>query len=175
MRSNSYSPALALLAPSELSRQELMNGGDADSQDLAVRMELLHKLICKNSEGAMEAVKSFLKEKRLGKAMLASFVLLQEGDEETAKLVQQLLYDEDPELSLQAALLLGGLFSDPEALFVLKSNYEAADLETRLKIIESLGRIGDKESIPFLKKQLKDPSLVIQILSAWAIVVTVNK
>ncbi len=175
IRSNKDSPALPLLLPSEFSRQELMNGIDANSEDLNIRMDLLHKLICKNSEGAMEALKSFLKEKRLSKAMLASFLLLQEGDEETAKMVQQLLYDQDPELSLQAALLLGGLFSDPEALFVLKSNYEAADLETRLRIIESLGRIGDKESIPFLKKQLKDPSLVIQILAAWAIVTAINK
>lgn len=175
MRTTDYSPALPLFLPSELSKGELMRGEDADSHDLMVRMDLLHQLACKNSPEAMMALKSFLKEKRLGKAMLASFVLLQEGDAETGRLVQQILYESDEELSLQAALLLGSLFSDPEALFVLKSNYDSADHETRLKIIEALGRIGDKESISFLKKQLKDPSLLIQVLSAWAIISTLNQ
>lgn len=175
MRTCDYSPALPLILPSELSKCELMNGEDADSHDLNVRMELLHQLACKNSQEAIEALKNFLKDKRFGKAMLSSFVLLQEGDEETARLIQQLLYSDDEEISLQAALLLGMLFSDPEALFVLKSNYEVADHEMKLRIIEALGRIGDKDSVPFLKKQLKDPSLLIQILSAWAIISIVNQ
>lgn len=175
MMTSDYSPALPLILPSELPKQELISDQDVDYHDLMVRMTILQQLACKNRPEALSALKGFLKEKRLGKATLASFVLLQEGDEETARMVQQLLYDSDEELSLQAALLLGTLFSDSEALFVLKSGYDTADLETRLKIIEALGRIGDKESVPFLQKQLKDPSLLIQLLASWAIITIANQ
>lgn len=174
MQTTSYSPALPLILPSDLPKRELIGGDDAATQDLMVRMQLLQQLAAKNSSKAITALKSFLKEKRLGKATLASFVLLQEGDEETAAMVQQLLHHEDEEICLQAALLLGRLFSDPEALAVLKNHYETADLETRLMIIEALGRIGDKESLPFLQKQLTDPSLSVQMLSAWAIITIIN-
>lgn len=174
MQTTSYSPALPLILPSDLPKRELMGGDDAALQDLMVRMQLLQQLAAKNSSKAITALKGFLKEKRLGKTTLASFVLLQEGDEETAAMVEQLLHHEDEEIRLQSALLLGRLFSDPEALSVLQSHYTAADLETRLMIIEALGRIGGKESLPFLQKQLTDPSLSVQMLSAWAIITIIN-
>ena len=174
MYSDEASPAFTLIMPSQLRRGEMIPERDRDIHDLLVRMELLKQLICKNSEQALDAMKSFLKEKRFGKATLASFVLLQEGDEETAESVEKLLLDDDEELRFQAAILLGTLFSDQKALGVLKDHYEKTDLETRLKILEALGRIGDKESLSFLKKQQENSSLLVQMLASWAIISILN-
>ena len=76
------------------------------------RLEILNLLAVKEHPKALEAVRAFLKEKGWGLSGLGSVLLLTEGDETSAEGVRELLKDPDPDIRLQAALILSRW--DPE-------------------------------------------------------------
>ena len=138
------------------------------------RLELLNLLAILDYTGAQDAIKQFLKERRWGVTGLAAEKLLGEGDESALALVRELLNDEDQEIRLEAALALATWGRDVSALPILMAEYEKSDRMLQIKILESLGRIGSKEAIPFLIERLKESSLNMRIIAASVLLQTIK-
>ena len=138
------------------------------------RLEILNLLAILESPGALEAIKVFLKEKKWGVTGLAAETLLGEGDETAIDLVREFLHDPDREVRLEAALVLASWGRDFSATSTLLEVYPKADRALKLKILESLGRIGDKTVIPFLIDRLKEPSLMLRMVGASILIQTLN-
>jgi HEAT repeat protein len=140
-----------------------------------VRLEIINLLAILESPRALSILKAFLKEKKWGVTGLAAESLLGEGDETAIDLVRELLRDEDPSIRLEAALVLASWARDLSATQTLLDVYSKVDRQTKLKILESLGRIGDKTVIPFLLERFKEPSLIIRMVAASMLIVTLNQ
>jgi HEAT repeat protein len=139
-----------------------------------VRLEILNLLAILESPGALEAIKSFLKERKWNVTGLAAETLLGEGDETAIELVRELLHDPDQEIRLEAALVLASWGRDDSATETLLEVYPKADRQMQIMILESLGRIGDKKTIPFLLNCLKEPSLMLRMVAASILIQTLN-
>ena len=139
-----------------------------------VRLELLNLLAILESPHALDAIKVFLKERKWGVTGLAAETLLGEGDESAIELVRELLSDPDKEIRIEAALVLASWGKDNSALPILLEAYPKSDRQLQLKILESLGRIGDKKTLPFLLERLKEPSLLIRMVAACVLLQTLN-
>lgn len=139
-----------------------------------VRLEILNLLAILEYPGTQEAIKAFLKERRFGVTGLAAEMLLGEGDETALDQVRALLEDADPAIRAEAALVLATWGRDPTALPYLLEVYPKGDRQLKIKILESLGRIGDREAIPFLLERLKDPSLMMRMIAASILIQVIN-
>ncbi|MCH9628155.1 MAG: hypothetical protein S4CHLAM2_18100 [Chlamydiales bacterium] len=139
-----------------------------------VRLELLNILAILEYPGAEEAIKTFLKQRRWGVTGLAAETLLGEGDETAIEHVRVLLDDPDPQIRAEAALVLATWGRDPTALPTLLAVYPQADRSLQIKILEALGRVRNREAIPFLIERLKDPSLMLRMIAASILLQTLN-
>lgn len=139
-----------------------------------VRLEVLNLLAILESPRALEALKVFLKERKWGVTGIAAETLLGEGDETAMDLVREALEDADPEVRTEAALVLASWGKDHSALPILLEIYPKAERQLQLKILESLGRLGEKKTIPFLIERLKEPSLIIRMVTASVLIQTLN-
>jgi HEAT repeat protein len=138
------------------------------------RLEILNLLAILEAPMALDAIKDFLKERDWGVTGLAAETLLGEGDESAIELVRSLLDEADLEVRTEAALVLATWAKDYTAVPILIDVYSKADRQKQLKILESLGRIGDRQALPFLLLRLKDPSLIIRMVAACVIIQTLN-
>ncbi len=139
-----------------------------------VRLQFLNLLAILEYPGAQEAIKTFLKQKQWGVTGLAAETLLGEGDETAIDHVRVLLDENDSQIRVEAALVLATWGRDPTAIPHLLAVYPNADRHLQIKILESLGRIGDRDTIPFLLERLKEPSLVIRMIAASILIQTLN-
>lgn len=139
-----------------------------------VRLELLNLLAILEYPGAQESIKSFLKERHWGVTGLAAETLLGEGDETAIDHVRSLLEDADPHIQAEAALVLATWGKDPTALSYLLEAYPKGDRKLQVKILEALGRIGNRDAIPFLLEQFKEPSLMLRMIVASILLQTLN-
>ncbi len=172
MRSDRWSVALPIIEASDRCKSGPIP--EAEMEDLQIRLELLKKLCVTGDKSAIDALLQFCCDPRLDKTFGASFVLLQEGSEAVQDAVSNLLTHSERKVRLQAAVLLGRLFSDERATAVLQEEFESCDFETQGIILESLGRIGAKDNLPFLEKQLASPSPFLRQIAAWAVLSTLN-
>lgn len=140
-----------------------------------VRLKMLNLLAILNYPGAHEAIHDFLKARRYGVTGLAAETLLGEGDESAIEHVRSMLDDPDKEIRLDAALVLATWGRDEAAIPVLLEVYPKADRMLKIKILESLGRIGDRSTIPFLIERLKEPSLNLRMIAASVLIQTLNQ
>ncbi|MCH9608926.1 MAG: hypothetical protein S4CHLAM45_03350 [Chlamydiales bacterium] len=139
-----------------------------------VRLEMLNLLAILDYPGAHDAIHHFLKERRYGVTGLAAETLLGEGDESAIDHVREMLDDPDKGIRLDAALVLATWGRDPSALPVLLEVYPEADRMVKIKILESLGRVGDRSVIPFLIERLSEPSLNLRMVAASVLIQTLN-
>jgi HEAT repeat protein len=142
--------------------------------DQITRLRLLSILTIMDDKRAFDAIKTFLKNKHFELTATAAATLLQEGDEKCIVLIKPLLKDKDQNIVLQAAIVLAILGKDESALSVLEKVYLNVDRQTKLRILESIGSIGKKSSIPFLLKTLKEPFQILRIATASAIIQCIN-
>ncbi len=139
-----------------------------------VRLEFLNLLAILEYPGAQEAIKTFLKKRQWGVTGLAAETLLGEGDETAIDHVRSLLDDKDPQIRAEAALVLATWGRDPTAIPHLLAVYPKGGRELQIKILEALGRIGDRETIPFLLERLKEPALTLRMIAASILIQTLN-
>jgi hypothetical protein len=145
-----------------------------ETENLMTRLSLLNALAIIDYSGTQEAVKKFLIEAKWGVSALASILLLTEGNEAAVDLVQQLLSDSNPKIRLQAALILSLWSREEKAIKVLENSYSEVDQETKVRILEGIGRIGSMHSIPFLIAKLKESSQNLRIVVALALIQCLN-
>lgn len=154
-----------VLAPSDVKQDDdIPNAPEAINQ--MTRLEILNMLAVMKYPGAESAIRGFLQQHKWGIAGLASAVLLMEGDETSLNLIQGLLNDPDARIRMQAALTLSLWGGKEEAITFLESGYSSADRETKEKILEGLGKIGSRTSIPFLLQKLQESQQSLRLIAA---------
>ena len=88
----------------------------------------------------MEAIKSFLKERRRKITGLAAEFLLQEGDVFAPDLVKELLDDPDPQIRLEAALVLSALGDEEKVADLMMKLYPSLQREKQIAVLETMGK-----------------------------------
>jgi HEAT repeat protein len=157
-----------VLAPNKEAHDEsIPNYPEAVNQ--LTRLEILQMMALVHYPQAQEAIKHFLKESNWGISGLASALLLTEGDEEAADLVQSLLKEEDPKIRMQAALILALWGKGEDAVQILQESYAAADREVKAQILEGIGRVGSENALHFLAERLQEPYQTLRIMAAAAL------
>ncbi len=162
-----------VLAPSDITHNDMMPQYPEVVNQMT-RLEVFNLLAIVQYPKALEAIRDFLREKMWGVTGIAAQTLLQEGDETALSLVRVLLKEEDRKLRVQAALALAMWGRDPEAIQTLQDAYSSADRDLKLKLLEALGHIGDRKSIPFLVGVLHEPFQGLRIVAATAIIQCIN-
>jgi HEAT repeat protein len=138
--------------------------------DQMTRLELLNILSIAECEGAKELIKEFLHTQSWGVVGSAAVLVLEEGDMEAIDVVRELLEEPDEKIRIQAALALAFYGRDPSVVRVLESAYVKVDWEKKISILEALGFIGSRESIPFLMKVLEEPFQLLRTVAASSII-----
>lgn len=142
--------------------------------DQMVRIELLSLLAILEDPRAVNAARVFLDEKDWQVKGALAVMLLREGEEDAQGILYKLLEDKDPKVQLRAALILALLTKDEQIIHTLHSFYWGADFDRKLDILEAVGHIGSKESIPFLARILVNPSQKIRLVAASSIIRCLN-
>lgn len=173
MMEEGSNPLFGSIAPSRVRYQDQVPQYP-EAVDQMTRLELLGMLAVVEDPRALDAVKGFLQRHNWGVTGLAAATLLQEGDEGALDVVRGLTRDADPNVALQASLVLAFLGRDEEALPALYRAYAGADHNRKLQILEALGRIGDAGSIPFLLHALEEPFPILRVAAAAALIQGTN-
>ena len=74
--------------------------------------------------------------------------------------------DSDKKIRLQAALVLAFMHQDEESIKVLEELYYTVKQNEKFYILEALGQLSTKQSIPFLMKLLSEPFMGIRVTAA---------
>ncbi|MGE3954643.1 MAG: HEAT repeat domain-containing protein [Parachlamydiales bacterium] len=162
------------LAPSNLGLTPRLAGA-REAVDQMARLEILSLLALFEHPRAEAAIKKFLKSSSWGVSGVAAMTLLEEGEpEEALEVVRGLLKDPDEKIRVQAALGLALWGGDPSAAGVLEGAYPAADRELKIQLLEALGKIGSRSSLPFLLERLDEPFDTLRVLAASALIQCLN-
>lgn len=146
-----------------------------ESVDASVQLELFSILAVLKDPRAEEALIGFLQQKGWGISGMASIALLKEGDEEALKILRHLLDDNNMEVRLQAAIVLALLGKDESVISILERNYFETDNDYKLRILEALGDVGGRDSIPFFFKALQEEFSTLRIAAASALIRAINR
>ena len=138
--------------------------------DHLTRLDLLNILCIAGCTEANDLVKKFLSKQMWGVVTGASVLLIEEGDSEAINLIRKLLDDEDEITKIQAALALAFYGGDPKAAKILESAYPKVDWERKIQILEAIGFIGNRDSIPFLLEVMKEPFTLLRTIAASSVI-----
>lgn len=169
-----YNPLFQVLAPSQVRHVDHIPNYP-EAVDQMTRLNLVSLLAILEDARAKEALKSFLQKKSWGITGVAAATLLQEGDESSLDVVRGCLQEEDPNIRLQACLVLAMMGQDPSVLSVLQGAYGEADHERKLHILEALGKIGTEASFSFLLGVLREPFPILRVAAAAALIQCINR
>ncbi len=169
MWDNQMNPLFRTLAPSRISHVDHIPHFPVVVDQL-VKLDLLSVLSIMRYPKALDAVKALLKNQTWGVSGAAIATLLEEGNEECLSLVEKLLTDPDQKIRMQAAFILALLGGESSAVKVLQEVFPHMDRETKIHILEALGHIGDRESIPFLLEIFKEPFQVQRLVAASSLI-----
>ena len=142
--------------------------------DHFTRLEVLAVLSMMGHPKAVETIKELLQNETWGSAGAAALTLLEEGDEESLLVVQELLDDPDQKIRVQAAFILAIFTQDMRALAILQEKYPVLDREMKMHVLEAIGHVGDSSCIPFLLQILKEPYLMLRVMAASALIQCLN-
>lgn len=173
MWENDHKTIFRVLSPSSVGHTELFPSYP-QAVDQMMRIELLSLLAILQDPRALNAAKALLKEKDWQVKGPLALMLMKEGEEEGINLLSLLLKDPDPNIQIQAALILAILAKDESTVFLLHSFYPKASYEKKIDILDALGHIGSCESIEFLTQALFDPSQKIRIVAASSLIRCIN-
>lgn len=174
MRDSRRNPLFAVLSPSQVRHNDQIPNYP-EAIDQMTRLEVVSSLAVLEDLRALGALKAFLQRKSWGVTGVAAATLLREGDERSLEIVRELLKDQDPNVRLQACLVLAMMGRDETVIKELESAYSGASHERKLHILEALGRIGHMDSLHFLTSTLREPFPVLRICAAAALIQTVNR
>ncbi|NGX42231.1 MAG: hypothetical protein K940chlam7_00508 [Chlamydiae bacterium] len=153
------------IAPSKVKYSVLIPNQPEVTNQLT-RLEILNVLAVMEDPNAERGIRNFLQERTWGVTGLAAALLLTEGDEIALQHVQQLLNDSDDKVRVQAALILALWGRGDSAISVLEDFYKGADREMKERLLEGIGHVGSRSSIPFLTDRLKESHQTLRIIVA---------
>lgn len=161
------------ICPSTISHEEtIVNYPEAINQ--LTRLEVINILAIQQDPRALDSLRLLLSEKNWGVCGMAALLLLSEGAEDAVEVVSSLLTDAEERVSTQAALVLGILGGDTQAIKVLERAYPQSGRATKEKILEAIGKIGCMSSVAFLIKCLKEPHQNLRISASAALIQCLN-
>jgi HEAT repeat protein len=169
MKVSALMPMMEVVAPSEV-RHMPIAAQLPDIIDQMVRLELLSTLTMFEYKNAKERIREILKMKMLHVTSSAAALLIEVGEMDAVDVVRELLLDSDEYVVTQAALVLASVAKDATVLPYLQQAYKTANWELKISILEALGHIASKESIPFLIEAIEEPFQLIKIVAASALI-----
>jgi HEAT repeat protein len=167
-------PLFQILAPSQVRYVDHIPNYP-ESIDQMTRLNLVSLLAIVEDPRACEALRSFLQKRAWGISGVAAATLLQEGDESALAVVRECLSDNDPNVRLQACLVLAMMGKDESVLSELQGAYAGADHERKLHILEALGRMGNANSYSFLIGVFNEPFPIFRVAAAAALIQCANR
>lgn len=167
-------PLFQVLAPSQVRHVDHIPNYPKAIDQMA-RLNLVSLLAIVEDPRAIQALKSFLQKSSWGITGVAAATLLQEGGDTALEIVRELLSDTDPNVRLQAALVLAMLGRDESVLSDLQGAYSSGDHEQKLHILEALGRVGNLSSFGFLLSVFQEPFPVLRVAAAAALIQSLNR
>jgi HEAT repeat protein len=167
-------PLFQVLSPSQVRHIDQIPNYP-ESIDQMTRMKIVSMLAMVEDPRAIDALKDFLQLKKWNITGVAAATLLQEGDEGCLEIVRQLLNDSDPQVRLQACLVLAMYGKDEGVLKQLQDAYPGAAFEMKLYILEALGSVGGTGSFSFLLGVLREPFPLIRVAAAAALIQSINR
>lgn len=138
-------------------------------EDKRVRLELLGIFAMLRPTLAEEKIAAYLDKTDWGMTLIASSLLLTEGEGGWSQGVQSLLTHKSGKVRIQAALILALWGQDDEAVDTLIKEYPTAPRDLKERILEGLGNIGSPRAIPFLAQELKSGYETLKIIAATAL------
>lgn len=169
MIDTTMNPLFKILAPSRVNHVPGMTQYPT-AVDQYTRLHLLNILAMMRYPNVEESIKKYLRTQNFGMTYTASTSLIEEGAEDSIQIIRSLLSDEDQTIRVQAALVLALIGGEKKAIEVLQEAYLKVDREIKMHILEAIGHIGARESIPFLMQLLEDPFNVMRIIAASSII-----
>lgn len=165
-------PFLAL-APSKIKHQDLIPQlPEATNQ--STRLDILNILAIMKFDKAPQAIKAFLSDCTDDMTGVASALLLTEGDEDALQIVKDLLNDKDDKVRIHAALILALWGREESIIQLLQSKYPSSSRKQKEQILEGLGHIGSKSSLPFFVDTLNEPYQILRLISACGLIQCLN-
>lgn len=134
--------------------------------DGMTRLSLLNNLLIIDPTSAIEIARNYLHNHFWGLSGNASIMLMETGNDYCIDLVRNLLNDPDKKIRLQAALVLAFMHQDEESIKVLEELYYTVKQNEKFYILEALGQLSTKQSIPFLMNLLSEPFMSIRVTAA---------
>lgn len=167
-------PLFKILAPSQIRHSDQIPNYP-EAIDQMTRLNLVSHLAMIEDPRALDALKQFLQSKKINITGVAAAMLLQEGDESSLALVRELLGDQDPNIRLQACLVLAVYGKDETVLIELQKAYPGSDFETKMRILEAMGSIASPEAFSFLVGALKEPFPLLRIAAASSLIQSLHR
>ena len=167
-------PLFKILVPSQVRyNDQIPNYPEAT--DLMTRLNLISLLALVEDPRALPALKTFLQRKNWGISGVAAATLIQEGDDSSLEIVKELINDSDPNIHMQACLVLAMFGRDESVQRELQGAYSGADHEKKLHILEAIGKIGNQDSYSFLVSVLREPFPILRLAAAAALIQSINR
>lgn len=138
--------------------------------DQMTRLDLINMLSVIQYDGAKELMKEYLQKHIWGVSASAAGLMLEEGDLDAIDVIRELLTDTDPKMRLQSALALAFFGKDPSVVTTLTEAYDKVDWEKKMHILEALGHIGSRDSIPFLIGVMKQGTPLFQKVASGSVI-----
>ncbi|MBM3201525.1 MAG: HEAT repeat domain-containing protein [Chlamydiae bacterium] len=138
--------------------------------DQFTRLDILNRLTIVGYEKSEEAIRNFLQEGIWAIIGSTAGVLIEEGSFQAIELIRKLLDDQDERVVLQAALALAFFAKDTSVKGILENAFEKVEWDHQVYILNALGAIGDRDSIPFLLNILHKPFQELRIVAASSII-----
>jgi HEAT repeat protein len=167
-------PLFQILSPSQVRHKDQIPNYP-EAMDQMTRLDLVSLLALVEDPRALPALKTFLQRKAWGITGVAAATLIQEGDETSLEVVRQLLDDNEPNVRMQACLVLAMFGRDESVLRELQGAYAAADHDKKLNILEAVGKVGNAQSYSFLVGVLREPFPILRVAAAAALIQSVNR
>jgi HEAT repeat protein len=174
MWDDSSHPIFKTLTPTKLRRNPYEDISSPETMDILIRLHLLRMLAIFEYPSTIDLMKQFLKERNFGVTLTVASTLIEEGGNDDLEMIRSLLYDPDLKIRVQAALVLATWSKEKEPILVLQEAYPKVDRDMKIKILEAVGTLGLKESVPFLIDKMQDSYQVIRIIGATALVMCLN-
>lgn len=138
-------------------------------ENLAHKVSLCNTLALLESSKTEMLATEFLNTREWQISFMASLLLLTEGSEQAIERVRSQSSHENQRIRLHAALLLALWDREGASIEALKQGYPESDRDGKLKILETLGKIGAVQSIPFLMHRLEEDSQTLRTIAAMAV------
>ena len=138
--------------------------------DSMTKLEMINMLLSLDVVDSEDLLKGFLKHAHFGIGIEALHMLFSIRPTEALDKIEEFLTDKNVAVRLQAAIICCLFGKIEKAQAVLIQDYQKADRETKLNILDALIHLRDEKLGPFFQKLLQQDDEVLQTAAAAGII-----